>query len=265
MGNLRVSKTIDLLRARPETILIEVTSRCNLRCCYCHKADPVLEAVPEANADMTDEMIADLYRYCKAEGVRNVDHPQSVTILSRDTLQQIGGQQGFLHYIADDYSVVRAVRAQPGCTTWLANFMPHLPVGERRWADVWRRQVRWGSTRLNLPFEVKALVLFEPVIGWLAGGVAGLVALLAADAAPAVVFLAVAVHTMAWFAGEAWFLAGYGLPFGPRAWVAALVREALVPLLAAQAWLGRHRIDWRGTDLAAGWRPSRDGAEGKSV
>src|SRR5262249_15107669 len=47
-----------------------------------------------------------------------------ITILSRDTLQKIGGHQGFLHYIADDYSVVRAVRAQPGCTTWLANFMP---------------------------------------------------------------------------------------------------------------------------------------------
>jgi hypothetical protein len=38
-----------------------------------------------------------------------------------------------------------------------------------------------------------------------------------------------------------------------------------VPLLAAQAWLGRHKIDWRGTDLAAGWGPARDGAAGKHV
>jgi len=67
-----VATNIDLLRARPNSIAIEVTSRCNLRCCYCHKADPVMEAVPDANADMTDEMIADLYRYCKEEGVRNV-------------------------------------------------------------------------------------------------------------------------------------------------------------------------------------------------
>jgi ceramide glucosyltransferase len=188
-----------------------------------------------------------------------------ITILSHDTLQQIGGHLGFLHYIADDYSVVRAVRAQPGCTTWLANFMPHLPVGERRWADVWRRQVRWGSTRFNLPLEVKALVLFEPTIGWLVGGMAGLVALLASGAGLPIVILAVAMHTMVWFAAEAWFLAGYGLPFGPRAWAAALLREALVPALAAKAWLGRHSIDWRGTDLAAGWRPPRDGVERKSV
>jgi len=51
---------------------------------------------------------------------------------------------------------------------------------------------------------------------------------------------------------------------GPRAWAAALAREALVPVLAAQAWRGRNRIDWRGTNLAAGWRPG-DGAAGKSV
>jgi ceramide glucosyltransferase len=188
-----------------------------------------------------------------------------VTILTRDTLQRIGGHQGFLHYIADDYSVVRAVRNGMGRTTWLANFMPRMPVGRRRWSDVWRRQVRWGSTRLNLPIEVKALVLFEPAIGWLVGGLAGLVALLAVGAGIAAVLLAVVAHTVAWFAAEAWFLVGYGMPFGPRAWLAAILREALVPLLAAQAWHGRRRIDWRGTDLAAGWGPSGDGAAGKSV
>ncbi|HZX82328.1 MAG TPA: hypothetical protein VFF19_02100, partial [Reyranella sp.] len=138
-------------------------------------------------------------------------------------------------------------------------------VGGRRWQDVWRRQVRWGSTRLKLSPEVRALVLLEPAIGWLASGVALIVALLAAGAAPIWLALAVVLHTVVWFAAEAWFLAGHGLPFGPRAWAAALAREALVPLLAAQAWRGRNRIDWRGTDLAAGWQPARDGTAGKHV
>jgi ceramide glucosyltransferase len=188
-----------------------------------------------------------------------------VTILSRDVLQRIGGHQGFLNYIADDYSVVRAVRERVGRTTWLANFMPRMPVGGRRWSEVWRRQVRWGSTRLNLPTEVKALVLFEPAIGWLAAALAGSTALLAAGVGAGLVALAVVVHTIAWLAAEAWFVTGYGLPFGLRAWVAVLAREILVPVLAAQAWRGRHKIDWRGTDLAAGWPPSGDGAAGKSV
>lgn len=188
-----------------------------------------------------------------------------VTILTRDTLQRIGGHQGFLNYLADDYSVVRMVRDRLGQTTWLAGVMPRLIVGGRRWQDVWRRQVRWGSTRLKLSPEVRALVLLEPAIGWLASGLALIVALLAAGAAPVWLAVAVALHTAAWLAAEAWFLAGRGLPFGPRAWAAALAREALVPLLATQAWLGRNRIDWRGTNLAAGWQPARDGTAGKHV
>src|SRR5882724_9590749 len=91
-----------------------------------------------------------------------------VTILTREVLQRIGVHQGFLNYLADDYSVVRTVRDLVGRTTWLANVMPRLPVGRRRWAEVWQRQVRWGSTRLNLTREVSALVLLEPAIGWLA-------------------------------------------------------------------------------------------------
>jgi ceramide glucosyltransferase len=188
-----------------------------------------------------------------------------VTILTRDVLERIGGHQGFLNYLADDYSVVRMVRDRLGQTTWLARVMPRLLVGGRRWPDVWRRQVRWGSTRLKLSPEVRALVLLEPAIGWLASGLALVVALLVAGAAPIWLAAAVALHTVAWFAAEAWFLAAHGLPFGPRAWAAALTREALVPVLAAQAWLGRNRIDWRGTDLAAGWQPARDGTAGKHV
>src|SRR5262245_1575376 len=152
-----------------------------------------------------------------------------VTLLERDVLQRIGVHQGFLNYMADDYSVVRAVRDTVGRTTWLAATMPRLPVGRRAWRHVWRRQVRWGSTRLKLSPEVKALVLLEPAIGWLGSCVAAAVALLAAGAAPAWFALAVVAHTVIWFAAEAWFLAGRGLPFGPRAWIAALAREALAP------------------------------------
>ncbi len=188
-----------------------------------------------------------------------------VTILTRDVLWRIGVHQGFLNYIADDYSVVRTVRDRIGRTTWLANTMPRLPVGRRRWPEIWRRQVRWGSTRLNLPREVRLVVLLEPAIGWLISAVAVVVALLAGGVALAYAPLILVAHAIAWFSAEAWFLASYGLPFGPRAWAAALARETLVPLLAAQAWLGRNRIDWRGTNLAAGWRPAGDGTGGKHV
>ena len=41
--------------------------------------------------------------------------------------------------------------ANSACTTWLASVMPRLPVGGAAWQVVWRRQVRWGRTRLRLP------------------------------------------------------------------------------------------------------------------
>lgn len=188
-----------------------------------------------------------------------------VTILSRNMLRCIGGHQGFLNYLADDYSVVRTVRDMAGRSTRLADVMPRLPVGRRRLADVWRRQVRWGSTRLNLSREVRGLVVLEPAIGWLVSGLAAVVAASAAGLAAAWLPMVVILHSALWLAAEGWFLAAYQLPFGPRAWLAALVREALVPLLAVQAWRGRHRIDWRGTDLAAGWQPARDGGPRANV
>lgn len=72
MVEVRINEPVDLFGARLESISIEVTSKCNLRCAYCSKADPVHEASPDANADMTDEMIAELYRSCKAAGIRSV-------------------------------------------------------------------------------------------------------------------------------------------------------------------------------------------------
>ncbi len=188
-----------------------------------------------------------------------------VTILSRDVLQRVGGHRGFLNYLADDYSIVRTVRDQAGLTTWLANVTPPMPVGRRSWNDVWRRQVRWGSTRLKLSPEVRALVLFEPVIGWLVSGIALALALASAGTALPWIALALLGHSVAWLAAEAWFLSRYHLPGGPQAWAAALARELLVPWLAVEAWRGRNRIDWRGTDLAAGWQPGGDSPAGKRV
>jgi hypothetical protein len=63
---------VDVLRPRLRDIAIEVTSKCNLRCSYCWKADEVHEALPGANEDMTDAMISGLYHYCKEVGINNV-------------------------------------------------------------------------------------------------------------------------------------------------------------------------------------------------
>jgi ceramide glucosyltransferase len=173
-----------------------------------------------------------------------------VTLMAHATLQRIGNWRGFNRWIADDYSVTRSVR-ELGLQTRLGGVMPRLPLGRRDWPVVWSRQVRWARTRLRLP--VWPLVLWEPAIGWAASGVTGLVGLAGAGFGPEVLLAGLVLHTAAWLAAEAWFLAGRGLAFGPRAAAAAIVREALAPLLMLRALSGR-RIDWRGTDLGGQWR-----------
>jgi MoaA/NifB/PqqE/SkfB family radical SAM enzyme len=48
---------VGVLKARPHSVAIGVTGKCNLRCSYCHKSDAVFEARPAANADLSDEVI----------------------------------------------------------------------------------------------------------------------------------------------------------------------------------------------------------------
>jgi ceramide glucosyltransferase len=173
-----------------------------------------------------------------------------VTLMTNDTLQRIGNWRGFNRWIADDYSVTRSVR-ELGLETRLGAVMPRLPLGRRDWPTVWARQVRWARTRLNLP--VWPLVLWEPAVGWLLSGAAGIAALWICGFGGRVLLLGLVIHTILWLAAEAWFMSGRGLSFSPRAAAAALVREALVPVLMVRALSGR-RIDWRGTDLGGGWR-----------
>lgn len=183
-----------------------------------------------------------------------------ITLMTHDTLQRIGNWRGFNRWIADDYSVTRSVR-ELGLKTRLGEEMMRLPLGVRGWRTVWRRQVRWARTRLRLP--VWPLVLWEPLIGWLISGAAGVIGLALAGCDPAWIAAGVLGHTLAWLAGEKWFLSGRGLAFGPRAAAAAMVRELLSPALMLTA-LSRRSIDWRGTDLGGQWRARGDATTAES-
>lgn len=184
-----------------------------------------------------------------------------VTMMTHDTLQRIGNWRGFNRWIADDYSVTRAVR-ELGLKTQLGSVMLRMPVGRRDWRDVWMRQVRWARTRLRLP--VWPLVLWEPAVGGAMSGAAGLAGLFVLGAGAPILTFALVLHIGLWLCAEKWFMAGRCLPFGPRAAAASIVREMLAPWLMVRALAGRS-IDWRGTDLGGQWRKHGDGASGKPV
>lgn len=173
-----------------------------------------------------------------------------VTVLARETLERIGYGEGFTRHIADDFSVTESVRALK-LTTQLSDIMPKLPLGERRWSDVWGRQVRWARTRLRLP--VWPLVMWEPLIGLVVSVAALAGALVLAGIEPELVLVAAALNILLWLAAEKWFMAGRGLAYGPRAALASLVREVLAPVLMVTALSGRS-MKWRKGDLGESWR-----------
>lgn len=45
-------------------IMVELTSRCNLRCVYCPKSQPGNERLPGRDEDMTDDVVASLHEHC---------------------------------------------------------------------------------------------------------------------------------------------------------------------------------------------------------
>jgi ceramide glucosyltransferase len=109
--------------------------------------------------------------------------------------------------------------------------------------------------------SVWPLVLWEPVIGWVAGsGWCGALVCAGTGRAPSA---GLVLHG-GWLAGEKWFMTGRGLAFGPRAAAAAMLREALAPALMAGA-LGSRAIYWRGTDLGGDWSARGDDTAEKSV
>ncbi len=91
-----MTSQVDILRARVRAVAIEVTSKCNLRCTYCYKADDLMEALPGANEDMSDEMIRGLYRYCRDSGIRRV-----VLSAVGETTMTAGWQHRIAQFIED--------------------------------------------------------------------------------------------------------------------------------------------------------------------
>ena len=174
-----------------------------------------------------------------------------VTLLSQDTLQRIGRAAGFNRWIADDYSVTRSVR-ELGLATQLGRCHAAPAAGAARLAACVATSGALGAHAPALAgVATGSMGACDRLgsIGRRCGGGARWPPSWTVDT----IALGLVLHTSVWLAGEKWFMAGRGLAFGWRAAAAALVREALAPVLMVQA-LGGRTIDWRGTDLGGQWR-----------
>jgi ceramide glucosyltransferase len=181
-----------------------------------------------------------------------------ILLFSRAAFEKIGGVDAFSREIAEDFSLLAAVRAA-GLRTTVADVVPAYPRPYRRWSDIWGRQVRWARLRWLM---VPVTVILEPL---LSGAVSMVAALMAGPAfLPAWIdwtsvggiVAIVALHWGIWIGAELLFLWGRGLHRSWRQIPCIMLRETLMLPIAVHALSGRD-IKWRDVDVVGGWREQR--------
>jgi ceramide glucosyltransferase len=158
----------------------------------------------------------------------------------RELLERIGGIEALGCEAAEDAAATKIIRGL-GLKVRLVVAPFFQPLGERRLADVWKRQVRWARLRRGT-FKV----CFAPEL--FAGGLVPLAACALAVAAGAfpVEFLLLAIA--GWYGTEAALAFAAGWPLTLRTIAAAMARDALLPLLWLSAWTGDD-FEWRGNAM----------------
>ncbi len=161
----------------------------------------------------------------------------------KSDLESAGGIRALGAESAEDAACTKIVR-NLGLKVRLMQPPVRQPLGIRRAGDVWKRQRRWARLRrASFPFWF-SLEIFS-------GSLAPLSALIAATALAGLPVLLPALTFVAIWYGAEWLLASKaGWPVSRWSIATYMLRDALLPVLYVNAWLGRG-FEWRGNDMRA--------------
>jgi len=190
-------------------------------------------------------------RWQLAADAVGIGFAQGKTMLwRRDILEDAGGIRALAAEAAEDAAGTKIVRARGLVVRLVPRPFPQ-PLGRRRLAEVWKRQLRWARLR-----RVSFKLFFLPEI--LAGGffpILALAGLVAAGAVPSVVLpLALA----GWYGAEAWLARAMGWPLSLRAPLLWILRDLMLPPIWVAALCG-HGFNWRGNEMSVRAAPRRAG------
>lgn len=181
-------------------------------------------------------------------------HAQGKTLFwRRDILDAAGGLAALAGELAEDIAATELVRRR-GLAVRIVPAAFVQPLGRRRPAQVWRRQLRWARLRR---MGVPALYAAEALCGALPPAMLT-AALAGAGVAP---WAALPLLLGAWYGAEAALAAAAGWPHGPRDLVAWMLRDLLLPALWVAGWTGSG-VTWHGHALRAPGRHGRRGRRG---
>ena len=140
--------------------------------------------------------------------------------------------------VAEDAAATRLVRAH-GLKVRLTRRPFEQPLGRRRCAEVWHRNLRWAQLRKRaypIPFLLEPAMTVLPV---LALGAA------VAETLGAPLLPLLLLTSLVWYGSEALLARLANWPWSARFFVAAIVRDVLALAIWLVAWF-RTRYAWRG-------------------
>lgn len=161
----------------------------------------------------------------------------------RTDLERAGGIRALGREAAEDAASTKIVR-EAGLRVRLIDPPVRQPLGFRKAADVWRRQMRWARLRRASFPLFYAPELFAGSFPPLAAVVFLALHFDVQPAAAALVFLT------AWYGSEMWLAWKADWPHTPRALLCAVIRDLMLPAVWVSAIAG-NSFEWRGTDMSA--------------
>jgi ceramide glucosyltransferase len=181
---------------------------------------------------------------------------QGKTMLWRkDILEAAGGIRALAAEIAEDAAATKVVR-RAGLNVNLVDRSFEQPLGRRRFAEVWARQVRWARLRRA---TFPAFFIPEAIAGSAVAMIAGAYAAFSVGSS---VLLTLAVLALIWFGAEGWLARAAGWHFRLITLLVLPVRDLLLPILWIDAWLADEFV-WRGNEMSVG-EPTDRSLEGKA-
>ena len=158
----------------------------------------------------------------------------------RSILDRAGGIRALASELAEDAAATKVVRSL-GLRVRLVDAPFEQPLGHRSAAEMWRRQVRWARLRRT---SFKAY--FLPEI--LSGAIWPIMVIAVAAAQSELPLASVAIMAALWYGSEAALARAAGWHLGFRSPLAWIVRDALLPAIWFNGWLGS-AFDWRGNEM----------------
>jgi ceramide glucosyltransferase len=163
-------------------------------------------------------------------------------LFRRDILEAAGGIRALGAEIAEDAATTKLIRAV-GRSVHVMDSPFEQPLGRRRVAEIWARQVRWSRLR-RITFP--ALFIPEILTGCVPPLIAAIYFAMSRDLS---VGLVAALLLAIWFAAEGVLARCAGWHFSWRMPLAMLIRDLMLPALWVDAWLS-DEVVWRGSTVS---------------